>query len=63
MNTGKWPRHWAAEILQLPTREQRKAHLQKVPEHLRDWVEHIVKNEFELRNARKRSINESSAQS
>lgn len=62
MEGEKRPRHWAAEILNLPTREQRRERLQQVPEHLRDWVADYVKTEFELKNARKRHNNESSAQ-
>lgn len=32
----KWPRHYAAEIIVLRTREERNAALLAVPEHLRD---------------------------
>ena len=34
----KWPRQLAAEIVALPTREERRAALAEVPEHLREWV-------------------------
>ena len=42
----KRPRQWAHEICQLPTREERRAHLNKVPEHLRAMVETHVRNAF-----------------
>lgn len=43
----KRPRHYAAEIIAIKTREERRAALAKVPEHLRDWVEFYVKDSFE----------------
>jgi hypothetical protein len=34
----KWPRVWAAEIMALPTKEERREMFGQVPEHLRDLV-------------------------
>ena len=40
---AKRPRHWAEEILQLKTREQRLAALEQVPEGMRGMVKtHLV---------------------
>ncbi len=38
----KWPREYAAEILEFKTAEQRRAALQKVPEEWRAWVKELV---------------------
>ena len=57
MNEGlkpgdKWPRQYAHEILQLKTREERKAALMNVPENIRDWVKFYVEDCFEKRKCR-----------
>lgn len=52
----KRPRHYVDEILQLETREERRAALQKVPVWCRQLVEHVVVNEFERQADIKRSI-------
>lgn len=51
----KWPRHYIEEILQEPSREERKRILESAPEPLREWIEKSVINEFERRNHGKRS--------
>ena len=50
----KRPRHWAEEILQLKTREERKAALEQVPEDMRGMVEAHVKATFEKLKYRRR---------
>lgn len=42
----KWPRHYASEILDIPTRAARAAHLEIVPDHLRDLVRRHVEDHF-----------------
>ncbi len=34
----EWPRHIAARIARMKTLKERRAALEKVPDHLRDWV-------------------------
>ncbi len=53
--TEKPPRQYAAEIQDLPTREERAAALEKVPKHLRALVMEHVRTTFELRKWRKRN--------
>lgn len=43
----KRPRFYAADILALPTVDQRRAALDLVPEPLRDWVAFYVRDHFE----------------
>ena len=50
---GKWPRHYAWEILGLRTREERREALSKVPEQFRDWVEYYVRDAFERKKIAK----------
>lgn len=45
----KRPRHYAAEIEVMKTKEERAAALAEVPEHLQGLVETHVKNTFALR--------------
>ncbi|MCU7836496.1 MAG: hypothetical protein KZQ83_14760 [gamma proteobacterium symbiont of Taylorina sp.] len=52
LESEKWPREYAAEILQMKTRGERTAALNKVPEHLRNWVIDYVVTEFEMRKYR-----------
>jgi oligoendopeptidase F len=35
---SKWPRHYAADIMNEPDREKRKAMFEKVPERIKDMV-------------------------
>ena len=51
---AKRPRHWAEEILQLKTREERLAALQNVPEDLRGAVRLHVEATFEKLKFRRR---------
>jgi hypothetical protein len=44
----KRPRFYAAEILGMPTREQRRAALAEVPAEWRAWVEDLVRSAFAL---------------
>ena len=40
---GRMPRHYAADILKLTTREERRAYLEtEVPEEIREWVRFYV---------------------
>lgn len=43
----KRPRHYAAEIIALPTREQRSAALAKVPSEWREWTKDHVTDYFQ----------------
>lgn len=45
----KRPRHYAAEIVQMKTREERRKALEQVPEHLREWVKGYVLTAFEMK--------------
>lgn len=45
----KRPRHYAAEIIALPTRAARAAALDTVPAIIRDWVRHLVEDHFAKR--------------
>ena len=47
------PRHYAARIMELETREQRREALEKVPPHLRDLVKKHVEITYELRKVRR----------
>ena len=50
----KRPRHWAEEILQLKTREERLSALQNVPEDMRGLVQSHVEAAFEKLKYRRR---------
>lgn len=52
MTAEKRPRHYAAEILNLSTREARAAALNRVPAEYQEWVKTLVKNEFDRRRKR-----------
>lgn len=54
MNREKWPREYAAEIMALGSVEKRRAALAKVPEHLRDWVQGLVRDGFARQKAARR---------
>lgn len=54
MGNPKRPREYAAEILQLKTREERKLALAKVPIDFRDIVTLHVNNAFDLARSKKR---------
>ncbi|MGZ8153047.1 MAG: hypothetical protein ACXWT1_05685 [Methylobacter sp.] len=43
---GKRPRHYAAEIVALPTKAARLDALAKVPDLYQDWVEELVRDYF-----------------
>ena len=45
MSNPKRPRQYAAEIMRLPTREQRIERLSQVPENIREWVRYYVESE------------------
>ena len=49
--TPKRPRQYAQEILRAPDREARLELLLEVPAHLRQWVETLVRIQFERRAA------------
>ena len=55
MNNFKRPRQYAAEIMSIRGREERREALNKVPEDLRDWVKKLVVNAYEIRAARRNS--------
>lgn len=48
----KWPRHYAAEIIALPSREERAAALERVPEHLRPITRAHVEDYFFRRSGK-----------
>ena len=48
------PRHYAAQILDLKTREERREALSKVPHDYQDRVKLYVENEFERRKYTRR---------
>jgi hypothetical protein len=54
-NNHKRPRHYAAEILDLKTVEERRAALNQVPTEQRERVELYVRNEFERRKYSRRA--------
>ena len=54
LNIDKKARHYAEEILQLKTREERLAALENVPEDMRGMVEAHVKATFEKLKHRRR---------
>lgn len=45
----KRPRHYAAEIAELPTKEARRAALDRVPAEWRELVKRHVENTFFIR--------------
>tara|TARA_R100000426_G_C4795774_1_gene100535 strand:+ start:634 stop:795 length:162 start_codon:yes stop_codon:yes gene_type:complete len=49
MISEKRPRHYAAEIMALKTRQERRDALDKVPEKYKDWVADLVKSAYSLR--------------
>lgn len=51
---GQWPRQYAAEIIVLPTLEQRREALARVPEQWREWVKDYVVDYFNKRHFLKR---------
>jgi hypothetical protein len=51
----KWPRHYAAEIIALPSRDDHAAALQRVPEHIRAWVRELVEDLFFRRDGKRAS--------
>ncbi|WP_324768000.1 hypothetical protein [Pokkaliibacter plantistimulans] len=53
MALPKRPRHYAAEILELATLEERRAAFEKVPAALKPRVEEYVRNEWAQRPFRK----------
>jgi hypothetical protein len=50
----KRPRHYAAEIIALPTAEERRAALEKVPELCRDITKQHVINHYALTRAHRK---------
>lgn len=48
-HSERWPREYVAEILALPTREERRAALNRVPSHLREMVKLYVRIAWEKR--------------
>lgn len=50
--TEKRPRAYAAEIIKLRTKEERRAALEDVPDKFRDWVKDLVTTEFERRGSK-----------
>jgi len=54
-NNQKRPRHYAAEILDLNTVEERRDALKEVPTEQRERVELYVRNEFERRKYSRRA--------
>lgn len=48
---GKPPRAYAAEIVEIKTKEGRRAALDAVPEQLREWVRGYVETAFARRSA------------
>ena len=53
----KRPRQYAAEIAELPTREERAAALARVPQHLQALTAEHVKTVFESRKRAKETHN------
>lgn len=45
----KWPRQYAAEIIQMQTKDKRKTALDSVPDHLRQWVKTLVELHYQRR--------------
>lgn len=39
---GKWPRHYATEIIREPSLDKRRELLDRVPAHWQDYVKHLV---------------------
>lgn len=44
---GKWPRHYADEIIRNPDLETRRALLARVPPHWQGYVKHLVMDYIE----------------
>jgi hypothetical protein len=55
MHHEKRPRHYIQEIVNLKTREERRAALDKVPDKYKDWVKQEVVFYFELQKFKKGS--------
>lgn len=53
LNQGKWPRQYAAEILELKTRKERRDALSQCPEHLQSAIAKHVEIAFALKNQKK----------
>lgn len=51
---GKWPRQYAAEIIVLPTLEQRREALDLVPGEWHEWVKEYVADYFRKQHFLKR---------
>ena len=49
----KRPRQYASEIIALPTKEERRAALQRVPEQWRAWVEFYIRDWWVRRRIQK----------
>tara|TARA_R100000773_G_scaffold22815_1_gene20099 strand:- start:10266 stop:10421 length:156 start_codon:yes stop_codon:yes gene_type:complete len=49
MQQEKRPRQYAAEIMALKTRAERREALDKVPDKYKDWVADLVKSAFSLK--------------
>jgi hypothetical protein len=49
----KRPRHYAQEICELKTKEQRREALESVPAQFREWVALLVKAKFERKTTRR----------
>jgi len=54
MPHNKRPRHYAEDIIALPTREARLQALNAVPEQWRYWVKELVEDYFRKRAAMRR---------
>ena len=48
-----WPRQYAFQIIDLPTKEERRAALEKVPEEWRPLVKSHVEIAYERKRARR----------
>lgn len=48
--TCQRPRQYAAEILALTTKAERRAALSQVPDHLREWVAEYVRQAWSRRD-------------
>ena len=51
---GKWPRHYAEEILALTNKDDRKKLLEQAPEHLQPLIKQHVTNQFSLRKNKRK---------
>lgn len=52
---AQWPRHYAADIIDLKTVEERREALSRVPENFRVWVAFYVKDYFQKRHFLRRA--------